>query len=192
MNGIIKTKKFTFVRGFVICIAIITVCFVALCPHSSRKDIGGGWSIYFRSPPLVASFTGSSCRIILEKGQRKAGELELGYDFMDSPVIVVPSSTNDDVVFCIYDNDSGYDVFRIDTAKSADGIHDPTGIIVNGSCEIQKASKEDVIAVIKCLQDMPASVFDERSFPARDFGAFKQYFEKSSSLDRLVREARYN
>jgi hypothetical protein len=90
--------------------------------------------------------------------------------------------------FCLWEGDVGDRLLRVNIARPFVGAYDPTGVILDGNCEIADASSNEWLAVIEYLKKMPASLFDEQSLPERSIGVLKEYSDKDGSIDAMIRQ----
>jgi hypothetical protein len=173
-------------------VVILALCGVfLLTPRTIERTISDQRTLSFKAPFFVFTIGDSRCVMSCNDQHGQRGEVRLLYTFLESPVIFLSSPTNENIIFCLYDFDIHDVLIRIDTTKpySSPGPMGNMGFIVLKSpWEVQEGSLDDWRQTLELIKEMPLAKFNQQSLPARDFGVFKQHFDKESTLEQIRRQ----
>jgi hypothetical protein len=145
----------------------------------------------FKAPFFLSTIGDSSCLITCKDKRGQSGEAELLYSFIESPIIFLPSPTNDNVIFCLYDFDVHLVLLKINTTKPyllPDSKSQTRFIVMKSSWAVDEGDLDDWRQTFGLIKKIPIAKFKQQSVPARDFGVFKQHFDKEDVLEGIKRQ----
>ncbi len=117
--GVTKTKKFRAALIVLSSLAILFVVFVfyLLVPHNKTIPLANGAKARVEAASYIRSWRPEgSCKIWYTPKSGQTGLIELWQSAFDGPILLI-SSTNADVLLCLYDYDVDMRLLRIDTSK---------------------------------------------------------------------------
>jgi hypothetical protein len=186
-----NSKRTLLVKRAVITATLVVVCILLLAPRQTETTLSDQRIFQFKAPFFLFTIGDSHCTVNCKDQHGLRGEMQLLYTFLESPIIFLSSPTNENVIFCLYDFDVHNVLIKINTAKpySLPGPKGDIGFIVlKSSWEVNEASLDDWRQTLELVKKMPVAKFKQQSLPARDFGVFKQHFDKESVLKEVARQ----
>ena len=148
------------------CGALVLVLLLGLCRPSTDFILNNGGNVRMRPPAFWrALFPEASCSISYKGKNGQIGTVVLWQSAFDGPVTVF-SSSDTNVLLCLYDYDVDFRLFRIDTARPFQS--DPTNTVLNSilftsSWEITDGTEDDWRETLNYLAHTTRSHFSRGS-----------------------------
>jgi len=166
------------------CVLCLYIVARALSGSTSIQSLKSGGSIKIISSSFRARLHGAQCAATISSKSGKVAELDFLQSYFCSPIIFFPSS-DENVFFCLYDNDVDVQLIKINIGRSplpgpADQVLKT--IVLKSTCEIErvhKAETNDWNFASQVLQRMPASEYRRN---VEVFGSFGFYTSQKTLL----------
>ncbi len=153
-----------FALGFV----ILTLTWL-LIPSSRTIPLNNGASARVKLATFIRSLRQEAfCTITYEPKEGQSGAVILWQSIFDGPMMLI-SSTNANVLYCLYDYDVDVRLFGIDTSKRFKPLpssNDINSILFTSTWEIQYGADSDWQEVLNYLQKASSKDFKRHLLPS--------------------------
>lgn len=156
--------KLRWVCGIVTLLGLILL--LGFVPWSTNIPLGGGGSARVKSSSFWRKlFPEANAEIRYKPNDGQVGAVVLWQDFFDGPVTVF-HGRNQNVLFCLYDDDVQLYLLRIDTSKSFNTLQPNSvlcRILFTSTWDIREADGDDWQEALAYLRNVNDAEFATRS-----------------------------
>jgi hypothetical protein len=135
-------------------------------PLGTSFTLSNGGHVRIKGASFIRSFFPEANATVSYRAQQgSAGNVVLWQSIFDGPVTVI-SSKNTNVLLCLYDYDTGFRLFRIDTRKLFKPFSSDTDlkhILFTSTWDIEEGSFDDWQEMLLYLQKVSPGTFAQQS-----------------------------
>jgi hypothetical protein len=118
--------------------------------------------------------------------------------FWKTPVTVIPDASNNNVLYCVYDNDVNCLLLKIDFSKrfqppAPGSLLSP--IVLESTCAVDNMQPTDTNEwdmVADAIKAIPTAEFRQQSIPMLDLVFYRRYFERDDVVQILHQRGWYD